>query len=60
MQASREAMQSKLQSIAEEEQDLKLKHRQLEKLEAKGTAREGTGKEGMRELGARPRSELSA
>jgi hypothetical protein len=57
MQASREVMQSQLQSIAEEEQELKFKHRQLEKL---GTAREGSGKEGGREFGIRPRSELSA
>lgn len=53
MQASREAMQSQLQTIAEEEQELKLKHRQLEKL---GTAREGTVKEGGKDFGIRPRS----
>lgn len=62
MQMSKDAMREKLQAIAEEEQELKTKHRQLEKLnalEGKGTGREGKeGREG--EGGLRARSELSA
>lgn len=56
MQANRQLMQIKLQSIAEEEEDLKIKHKQLEKLnalESKASGREGSS------FGVRPRSELS-
>lgn len=58
MELNKELMQSKLESITEEEQELKWQHRQLERLNII-EGRTGGRERSVSPQGLRPKSELS-